>query len=548
MTSTSNASASKARLLGALIAFALALGALPAAAAAKKKVVIFDFSGPRASRFHAKVRAIVKKHYTVVSDSRYAKMARRLRAKRPTQRNVIKVSRKLSVAGLVTGKVKRRHGRYELVLRVRSGVTGEFVDSIKVRTRHATLSGATLRKVREQLLVALKRLPDADSGSRARSRRTKKSRDRVSRRSSRSRDTGDDDDDDSAGDSEDPFASGGSNDDSGSSDDRDSNDDRGSSDDRDDKRVADRDSGDDSPFASDSSSSGGEVSDKKKSSGETTAKLTDADKEALRISNPGIEISAGLSVVQRKLSFTVSSGLGNQAPRGYDGTPVAGAYVTGELYPMAFNDSNRGTTRDIGATFVLDRVIKIESRLRYQDAMGADQTAVLPTEQQRWGVGIVFRHNFGHEPTKPTVKLSVRYNKGKFVIDKTAAPMGVSVDIPNMEYTYLDPGLLFRYPLSPTLALQLDGRFLLVTDTGEMQQADQYGGASVTGYDFDAAAEYKMNPKLFFRLGFHMTGIAYDFKGTGMLTTNRDGDPTTQDVFGAMDRYLGGYLTAGYLF
>lgn len=537
MTSTSNASARKARLFGALIAFALALGALPGAAAAKKKVVIFDFSGPRASRFHAKVRAIVKRRYTVVSDSRYGKTARRLKAKRPTRKNVIRVSRKLSVAGLVTGKVRRRHGRYELVLRVRSGATGKFVDSIKVRTRHATLSGATLRKVREQLLVALRRLPSPKSRATARSRRSKRSRHRVTRRRPPPRDTGDDDDD-TAGDNEDPFAS----DTSDGSDERVA--DRGG-----DEGSSDRRSGDEQdPFGDSSSSGGGEVTDNKKSSGESTPRLTDVDKAALRISNPGIEISAGLSVVQRKLSFTVASDLGNQAPRGYNGTPVAGAYVTGELYPKAFNATNRGVSRDIGASFMIDRVLKIESRLKYQDAMGADQTAVLPTEQQRWGVGIVFRHNFGHKPTKPTIKLSVRYNKGKFVIDKTAAPTGVPVDIPNMDYTYLDPGLLFRYPLSAKLAVQIDGRFLLVTDTGEMQQADQYGGASVTGYDVDAAAEYKMDAHLFFRLGFHTAGIAYDFKGTGTETTNRDGDPTDQDVFGAMDRYLGGYLTAGYLF
>ncbi len=533
MTSTSNASASKARLLGALIAFALALGALPAAASAKKKVVIFDFSGPRASRFHAKVRALVKRRYTVVSDSRYAKMARRLRAKSPSKRNVVRVSRKLSVAGLVTGKVRRRHGRYELVLRVRSGVTGEFVDSIKVRTRHATLSGSTLRKVREQLLVALGRLPDADSGSRARAR-SRRSRDRAASRRSRARDRGDDDDDtaaDTSGGDDSPFA-----------------DDGGSDSGSDEKRVAARSTDEEDPFGGSDDGGGGEVAEKKKSDHETTARLTDTDKADLRARSPGLEITGGVSVVQRKLSFTVSADLGDQAPRGYSGAPVAGAYVTGELYPLAFNDTNRGVTRDLGASFMIDHVLKIESRLKYQDAMGANQVAVLPTEQQRWGVGVVFRHNFGHSPTKPTVKLSVRYNKGKFVIDKSAAPMGVPVDIPNMDYTYLDPGLLFRYPLSAKLAVQIDGRFLLVTDTGEMQQADQYGGASVTGYDVDAAADYNMDARLFFRLGFHTAGIAYDFKGTGAETTNRDGDPTDQDVFGALDRYLGGYLNAGYRF
>ena len=45
-----------------------------------------------------------------------------------------------------------------------------------------------------------------------------------------------------------------------------------------------------------------------------------------------------------------------------------------------------------------------------------------------------------------------------------------------------------------------------------------------------------------------MTRIGFTFKGTGELSNNRDGDPSTRDVSGASDAYYGGALTGVYLF
>src|SRR5690606_29921292 len=149
-----------------------------------------------------------------------------------------------------------------------------------------------------------------------------------------------------------------------------------------------------------------------------------------------------------KLTFTFNDSLA-YAPRGYTGPMVAGAYVAGELYPLAFDRERRGVSRHIGVGAVLDRVLELDSQMRYTStADNMTAQAVLPTEQQRWGVGLVYRHNFGTGPTSPTVKLSARYNRFRFTIDKSAIPddapavppIGEKVDIPNVDYTYFDPG------------------------------------------------------------------------------------------------------------
>jgi hypothetical protein len=197
---------------------------------------------------------------------------------------------------------------------------------------------------------------------------------------------------------------------------------------------------------------------------------------------------------------------------------------------------------------MFDRVLSISSQLDYTDATGAAQTANLGTTEQRLAIGVIFRHVLGHEDNAPTIVASVRYNRSKFDIDKGGAPMGVTVDIPNTDYSFFDPGAGLRYPISPKLAVAGDARILVVTNTGEVQQMSQYGAATVLGFDFDAGADYTINKQWFVHAALKLTTIGFTFKGNGMLSNDRDGDPTTIDVQGARDTYYGAIVTAGYLY
>src|SRR5690606_41760216 len=60
---------------------------------------------------------------------------------------------------------------------------------------------------------------------------------------------------------------------------------------------------------------------------------------------------------------------------------------------------------------------------------------------------LLYRHNFGDGPRGLSLGLSVGYSRLSFVIDKAAAPEGVIVDVPNVVYSYLDPGASVRIPV-----------------------------------------------------------------------------------------------------
>lgn len=278
---------------------------------------------------------------------------------------------------------------------------------------------------------------------------------------------------------------------------------------------------------------------------ENVANLSEDELADLRARSRAIIVSVGVGPVIRDLSFNAAdAGL---EPRGYNSGAVPIGGLRGEAYPLAFNLGNKGIKRDIGLSFEFERILQINTQAN--DGMGI--MLDLPTEQQRFAIGVVVRKNFGNDPMSPTVKLSARYNRARFNIDKTEAiNQMIDVDVPNVNYKYYDPGLGVRYPINPKTALNVEGRFLAVSFAGEIQRGSEYGAASITGFDADANIEYRYNDRLFILVGGRIIGFAFDFNPVeGMVPDriDRNGDGV-QDVGGALDRYLGGYLSAGYLF
>jgi hypothetical protein len=551
-------------LLSCFTLGALLLVASPPEAAADKYIVVMDIEGERGKRIKTSLTRMVKSQHKVMRDSNYHDMARRLRAKKLIPVNVKKVCASLKADGLIDGTLVKMDGRYRLTLRVRSGATGAITKTIPMFINQPSISDTMYDKLEERLLMALDDLPSLDGGgakgknkkridddddfedddepvarvdrradkkraaeekkraaeekkraaaerkaedkkARAEAARKKKEEDDERRRAARVKKVSRDEDDDL--DDDDP-------------------DDEGEADDDDDepspRRAAMKDAGDDDDGPTASVDRGATPS--APTSPRTTPVL----------------LHAGMSFIGRSLTFRHA---GDEAdrPLGYQGSPVPGIFAEGEIYPMAFG-GERGGLANVGIGFVADRVLVLNSAV--DDGM--DGLALLATRQSRYGASLLYRHNFGSGPDGVSLTASVGYTKLSFVIDKAAAPEGVIVDVPNVSYAFADPGLGVRIPIAGPLSALVEGKFLAVLDTGEIQQPTQYGAATVTGFDGDAGLEYRIGQNFLARAGARLVLMGYAFKGTGTLTDRKqDGEV---DVGGAADRYLGGYLTAGYAF
>ena len=96
------------------------------------------------------------------------------------------------------------------------------------------------------------------------------------------------------------------------------------------------------------------------------------------------------------------------------------------------------------------------------------------------------------------------------------------------------------------ISLSAGGHFYVIRQTGEIQDQEQYGGASVNGYDGEIGATYAIRPKIVIRAGARYATFNYLFNGSGNKT-DRDNNQQ-QDIARATDSYLSIQATLGYLY
>ncbi|HTJ46624.1 MAG TPA: hypothetical protein VL463_31175 [Kofleriaceae bacterium] len=570
----------------------MGLVAFARTADAKKRIVVLDFSGPKAEGYQTQVEGVIKKVGTMVSAQKWLDAADELGASKMSSKNITKIAGKLKVDGVVMGSVDRRGSRYFVHVKLRAGATGEQVAEVQLVVRGGKLSSSDLGEVKDQIGGAIASLEAPGAADEDEDVADEPKHKDKHKGKGKHKITDDDessgDDEATASDDEDAKPKGKDKHKGFRGHDRTDDDVAEASDDEDADADAkpkgkakgkhkgkaideDADVADDEDAKPKGKAKGKSKDRDEDASDEASSDDSDGDRD--RVASRDDEASsdddeaigaegelardphhrpfdalAGLSFTSRNLSFTTSPGLTNK-PQGYkSGVPVTGVFVDADLYPLAFNGKNKSITRDLGLTVMFDRVLSINSQLQYTDMTGAKQTATLGTTEQHYAAGVIFRYALGKTPSDATIYASVRYNRSKFVIAKEQAPMGVTVDIPNTDYTYVDPGVAIRYPVNPKIAIVGGVRALIITNTGEMQQPDQYGAATVLGFDVDAGGDYMLDKAWFIHAGLKLSTIGFSFKGTGTLSNNRDGDATTTDVSAARDTYYGAVVTAGYLY
>jgi hypothetical protein len=246
-----------------------------------------------------------------------------------------------------------------------------------------------------------------------------------------------------------------------------------------------------------------------------------------------VRLDVGGSMSSRSLTFA-SHGLDTPPPP-YSNGQVPGARVAGELYPLAFGNP-RALIAGLGVAGEYDKTVGLTVE---NPSLPGDRFAV---DQHRWAAGARFRVGFGASPS-PTVTVALDYGHQAFKLDRHLLAPGTSVDMPDTEYVGFEPGLDARVPVGGSLAFVAGARAILLRSAGQIQDPEQYGGAHVTGGRAMIGVDITVTSHIAVRVAGEAAELQMKFYGTGQQTVNRDGDPTTQDVTGATDKYLGGSAT-----
>ncbi|MEZ4402239.1 MAG: hypothetical protein R3B06_19600 [Kofleriaceae bacterium] len=252
---------------------------------------------------------------------------------------------------------------------------------------------------------------------------------------------------------------------------------------------------------------------------------------AREIRRAAIVFESGVMALNRTLTFSSRPNFMN-APKGYKGTFVPAARLSVELYPLAFA-SPHGAASGLGLYGTYEQAFLLTTR------SDKSPDLKLATAQSHWEVGARFRYAFGDRPSYPSITVGVGYSRRAFTVDRTALVDRPPLDLPDVDYRAIEPGLQVRIPAgTERLAFGFAGQALLVRTTGPIQSMEEYGSAAVTGIAGGVSVDAVITPRVLLRLRADVTQVGFDFTGNGAQSSLRDGSPE-QDVGGAIDRWLG---------
>ena len=543
MTS-SRSRASTSSWLALVVVLAAWIVLIPARAEAeRRRVVVLELEGPKGEKFHTGLVKLIKKSHTVVPVDKWNETAEELGATRVNDKDIKKVAKKLKIDAVVFGKVDKRRDEYILQLKVRSGKTGAILGNrVDVKSAEPKLTSEVKSDLQDELLPVIADAPSNRGGGgggddegedeadedkpkgfgkkpkvveeaeeEAEEPKPKKVKkpDPDTVAALKPKKVVEEEEDDAP--LPKPKKAKASRPDPDAEEGEEEGDDEGGRT----KKVA--------------SSEDDETEEGVEEEGEVEELDTAA---ALAPGERAVDLVAGLSFTRRTMKFNFESGLGD-APAPYTGVPVAGGMIDATVYPLAIGHKRTGMAKNFGLTVMYDKVLRINSKQ-------GDPPVTLPTSQSRFAFGAAFRYPLG----KATVTAAVRYGKQAFTI---AAAGAVQPAVPSVSYTVIDPMLGVKYQLGAKLVLNVNLGFMLISSTGAIQDNMSYGAATVSGIEGEAGIDYLITDKVFVRGAARFSTVGFTFKGTGDLSNNRDSD-AEQDVFGARDTYLGGALTAGFLY
>jgi len=260
-----------------------------------------------------------------------------------------------------------------------------------------------------------------------------------------------------------------------------------------------------------------------------------------------IRLDVGASVQQRRFKF--NSNIRNQ-PKNVSISPVPGARIEAEIYPLGLSSSKQGLLAGIGAAIEYDKTLR-ENLTTTNTA--TNMSFSVPVKQSNFSLGLRYRLAFGKTETSPTLTLGVDYGKRLFSTDLSkldaTARTDVRRDTPETDYTMIQPGLMFRLPVTRLIAFSAGGRGLVVTDAGPIGKAEtSYGRAKVYGFDGVAAVDVVIGSRFAIRFSGEIVQFGFSFLGGGALSSGLDGDLMTKEVGGLADRSIGGSATLAVMY
>jgi hypothetical protein len=537
------------------------------ASAGRKRIVVLEFEGDKAEKFHADVVKLIKKSHTVVSLDKWNGTAEEMSATKLTDKNVKKVARKLKVDGVVSGVVEKRRDEYILRMKLRSGVSGELVGSqINIKAESAKIDSTAAKDVKDELIDVIADLESnragggGDEEEEEEEEKPKKGfvkkpaaeeEEEKPKKGAAAKKPAEEEEEaekPKKGFVKKPAEEEEEKPKKGAAakkpvEEEEEKPKKGAAAKKPAEEVAIKKPVEEKPKKPAPVEEEEEEEERKpERKPKKVARIDEEEEEGIE---GGIELSpmgaeamyapgeravdavAGMSFTARRLSFAYNPMQVVSTPAGYrQSVPVPGFFVDATVYPLAMGHKRKDILRHLGATVMFDRVLAINSK------NPADNTKLKSTEQ-RFAIGAAFRYPLGTAANAPVVGAALRYGQQQFAID------GMS-KVPDVKYSMIDFTAFVQYTLAPKMLLNASAGALLPLNAGEITTFEEYGRARITGFEGSVGLDYRLMKNIFARAEGRFETLGYAFL--------KEGAQRAKGIGGARDSYFGGVLTAGYLF
>lgn len=256
-----------------------------------------------------------------------------------------------------------------------------------------------------------------------------------------------------------------------------------------------------------------------------------------------VDVGSSFSARSLTFTFTPELAMSGAAPAPFKPGPVAGVRAEGEVYPLAFANPEAIYAGLLGVGFEVDQVLSS----KVKTTLEPDSTGIV--KQFHFSVGPRVRFTLGNADIAPAITFGLSYGRRQFIVTSGFTNRDMVLDLPDTDYNYLAPMFAGRVPLgTPNVAFVAQTEIMLIKDAGRIADSDQYGRAKIFGFDAQTGLDITLKNRFALRLLFEYTQIGFTFTGGGEKSRNRDTQPETIDIGGALDRSLGGVATLGILY
>ena len=245
----------------------------------------------------------------------------------------------------------------------------------------------------------------------------------------------------------------------------------------------------------------------------------DDDEPAPRhpVTQAAVHLHAGAAFSRRTLTYDSTAAM---APPSV-GTAAGSGRIDGEVYPFAF-DTLKGPIAGLGFAGEYAKTVGL--------SIDVPRTpADAPIDQASYAIGLRYRIPV----STSAIAFGLSYARRHYIADRSALPSPTALDMPDVDYAAIAPGVSSRIAATPTIGVFASVEALLMLSTGQIQQSTSYGPADVIAFEVEGGVEIALAPRYGLRLVAELNQVGFTFKASpGTMAATRNVQAVTDRTLG----------------